>query len=133
LQDLLDRHHALVRHELARFRGREVDTAGDGFFAIFDGPGRAIHCACNIRDGVRQFGIEIRAGLHTGEVELTGDKIGGIAVHIAARVAATAQAGEVLASGTIKDLVAGSRIRFSERGTHILKGVPGEWRLFAAE
>jgi class 3 adenylate cyclase len=132
-QDLLDRHHALVRHELARFRGREVDTAGDGFFAIFDGPGRAIHCACNIRDGVRQFGIEIRAGLHTGEVELTGDKIGGIAVHIAARVAATAQAGEVLASSTIKDLVAGSRIRFSERGTHILKGVPGEWRLFAAE
>lgn len=132
-KDLLEHHHALVRHELARFRGREVDTVGDGFFATFDGPGRAVHCACYIRDGVRQLGIEIRAGLHIGEVELTGDKVAGIAVHIAARVAAMAGAGEVLASNTIKDLVAGSRIRFSDRGTHVLKGVPGEWWLFAAE
>ncbi len=114
-QDLLDRHHALVRNDLDRFRGREVDTAGDGFFATFDGPGRAIHCACNVRDGVRQLGIEIRAGLHTGEVELTGDKVGGIAVHIAARVAAAAQSGEVLASSTIKGKAFRSTLR--QRGS----------------
>lgn len=131
-QDLLEKHHALVRRELDRFRGREVDTAGDGFFATFDGPARASRCACNIRDAVRQLGIEVRAGLHTGEVELTGEKIGGIAVHIGARVAATARASEVLVSNTVKDLVAGSGIRFTDRGIHALKGIPGEWHLFAA-
>ncbi|MGH7406846.1 MAG: adenylate/guanylate cyclase domain-containing protein, partial [Candidatus Methylomirabilales bacterium] len=129
--DLLERHQALVRKELARFRGREVDTAGDGFFATFDGPARAIRCACTVRDGVRELGIEIRAGLHTGEIELAGDKVGGIAVHIGARVAATARDGEVLVSSTVKDLVAGSGIRFADRGTHALKGIPGEWHLFA--
>ncbi|MGH2619456.1 MAG: adenylate/guanylate cyclase domain-containing protein [Anaerolineales bacterium] len=130
-RDLLEQHHALVRGELARFRGREVDTAGDGFFATFDGPARAIRCACSIRDGVRQLGIEIRAGVHTGEIELTGDKVAGIAVHIGARVAAAAQASEVLVSSTVNDLVAGSGIRFTERGIHVLKGVPGEWHLFS--
>lgn len=131
-KELLERHHALVRKELARFRGREVDAAGDGFFATFDGPARAIRCACSIRDGVRQLGIEIRAGLHTGEIELTGDRIRGIAVHIGARVAAAAQPSEALVSSTVKDLVAGSGIRFADRGTHVLKGIPGEWHLFAA-
>jgi pimeloyl-ACP methyl ester carboxylesterase len=131
-KELLEHYRSLARKELSRFRGHEVDTAGDGFFATFDGPGRAIRCACSIRDGVRQLGIEIRAGLHTGEVELAADKVGGIAVHIGARVAASAQASEVLVSGTVKDLVAGSGILFSDRGTHLLKGIPGEWRLFAA-
>ena len=131
-KELLERHHTLVRKELARFRGREVDTAGDGFFATFDGPARAIRCACSIRDGLRELGIEIRAGLHTGEVELTGDKIRGIAVHIGARVAAAAQPSEVLVSSTVKDLVAGSGIGFADRGTHVLKGIPGEWHMFAA-
>jgi pimeloyl-ACP methyl ester carboxylesterase len=131
-QDLLEQHHVLVRRELARFRGREVDTAGDGFLATFDGPARAIRCACSVRDAVRQLGIEIRAGLHTGEIELGGDKIGGIAVHIGARVAAVARASEVLVSSTVKDLVAGSGIRFADRGIHVLKGIPGEWHLFAA-
>ena len=131
-QDLLQQHHALVRRELDRFRGREVDTAGDGFFATFDGPARASRCACSIRDAVRQLGIEIRAGVHTGEVELTGEKIVGIAVHIGARVAATARASEVLVSSTVKDLVAGSGIGFTDRGIHELKGIPGEWHLFAA-
>ncbi len=130
-RDLLDAHHSLVRRELTRFRGREVDTAGDGFLATFDGPARAIRCACAISDGARQLGVEIRAGLHTGECELIGDKVGGIAVHIGARVAATAAPGEVLVSSTVKDLVAGSGLRFSDRGVHTLKGVPGEWRLFA--
>ncbi|MDR7586594.1 MAG: adenylate/guanylate cyclase domain-containing protein [Armatimonadota bacterium] len=125
-QEILDQHHALVRRELTRFRGREVDTAGDGFFATFDGPARAIRCACSIRDGARKMGIEIGAGLHTGEVELAAGKISGIALHIGARVAAAAQPGEVLVSSTVKDLVAGSGIRFTERGTHVLKGVPGE-------
>ena len=131
-QALLEQHHALVRRELDRFRGREVDTAGDGFFATFDGPARASRCACSIRDAVRQLGIEVRAGVHTGEVELTGEKIGGIAVHIGARVAATARASEVLVSSTVKDLVAGSGIGFTDRGIHELKGIPGEWHLFAA-
>jgi len=131
-KELLERHHSLVRTELARFRGREVDTAGDGFFSTFDGPARAIRCACSIRDGLRQLGIEIRAGLHTGEVELTGDRVRGIAVHIGARVAAAAQPSEVLVSSTVKDLVAGSGIRFADRGAHVLKGIPGEWHLFAA-
>ncbi len=131
-QDLLGRYYVLIRKELARFRGHEMDTAGDGVFATFDGPARAIRCAENIRDHVRDLGIEIRAGLHTGEVELTGHKVGGIAVHIGARVAANAEPGEVLVSSTVKDLVAGSGIRFTDRGSHVLKGIPGEWHLFAA-
>lgn len=130
--ELLERHHAMVRRELARFRGREVDTAGDGFFATFDGPARAIRCALNVVEAGHQLGIKIRAGLHTGEIEVTGPKIGGIALHIGSRVAAIAKPGEVLVSSTVKDLVAGSRIRFVDRGTHVLKGVPGEWHLFAA-
>jgi len=130
---LLDTHHGIVRRELERHRGREVDTAGDGFLATFDGPARAIRCACAIRDGVRSLGIEIRAGLHTGECELMGDGVGGIAVHIGARVAASAAPGEVLVSSTVKDLVAGSGLRFVDRGVHSLRGVPGEWRLFAVE
>ena len=132
-RDLLARHNALARREIARFRGREVKAVGDGFLAAFDGPARAIRCACAIRDGVRALGIEIRAGLHTGECEVVGDDLGGIAVHTGARVAASAAAGEVLVSGTVKDLVAGSGLRFADRGTRQLPGVPGEWRLFAVE
>jgi class 3 adenylate cyclase len=128
---LLDRHHALVRHHLAQYRGREAGTAGDGFFATFDGPGRAIRCACAIRDDVRALGLEIRAGLHTGEGELLRGELSGIAIHIAARVAAQAHPGEVLVSSTIRDLVAGSQFEFVDRGGHALKGVPGEWRLYA--
>lgn len=131
--DLLDSHHALVRRELERFRGREIDTAGDGFLATFDGPARAVRCACAISRGVRALGIEIRAGLHTGECERMGEKLGGIAVHTGARVAAVAHAGEVLVSSTVKDLVAGSGLVFQDRGARALKGVPGEWRLFAVE
>jgi class 3 adenylate cyclase/alpha-beta hydrolase superfamily lysophospholipase len=130
---LLDTHHGIVRRELDRHRGREVHTVGDGFLATFDGPARAIHCARAIRDGVRPLGIEIRAGLHTGECELMGADVGGIAVHIGARVAARAATGEVLVSSTVRDLVAGSGLRFADRGTHHLPGVPGEWRLFAVE
>ncbi len=130
--ELLERHHAMVRRELTRFRGCEIDTAGDGFFATFDGPARAIRCALNVIEAGHQLDIKIRAGLHTGEIEVTGPKIGGIALHIGSRVAATSKPGEVLVSSTVKDLVAGSRIRFVDRGTHVLKGVPGEWRLFAA-
>ncbi|HEV8315429.1 MAG TPA: adenylate/guanylate cyclase domain-containing protein, partial [Burkholderiaceae bacterium] len=129
--DLLDSHHALIRRELARFRGREVDTAGDGFLATFDGPARAVRCACSICDAVRALGLEVRAGLHTGECELIGDKLGGIAVHTGARVAAQAQSGEVLVSSTVRDLVAGSGLSFQDRGVQSLKGIPGEWRLFA--
>lgn len=132
-QDLLERYYVLIRKELALFRGHEVDTAGDGFFATFDGPARAIRCACSIRDCTRELGIEIRAGLHTGEIELTGHKVGGIAVHMGARVATTAKPGEVLVSSTVKDLVAGSGIRFTDRGIHVLKGLPGKWHLFAAK
>lgn len=131
--DLLDGHHALVRRELTRFLGREIDTAGDAFFATFDGPARAVRCACAITDAVRSLGIEIRAGLHTGECEVMGDKIGGIAVHIGARIAAHASANEVLVSNTVKDLVAGSGLSFRDHGTQSLKGVPGDWRLFAVE
>jgi class 3 adenylate cyclase len=131
--DLLDSHHALVRRELARFRGREIDTAGDGFFATFDGPARAVRCACAVSDAVRSLGIEVRAGLHTGECEVMGNKVGGIAVHIGARIAANAAAGEVLVSNTVKDLVAGSGLSFQDRGAQSLKGVPGDWRLFAVE
>jgi class 3 adenylate cyclase len=132
-KDLLESYQACVRQELDRFRGREVDTAGDGFFASFDGPARGIRCACAIREAVTTLGINIRAGLHTGECELMGEKIGGIAVHLGARVAAKAQPGEVLVSSTVKDLVAGSGLRFTDRGVHTLKGIPGEWRLFAAD
>lgn len=131
--DLLDRHHALVRHELVRFRGQEIDTTGDGFLATFDGPARAIRCAGAIADGVRALGIEVRAGLHTGECEVMGQKLGGISVHIGARVAALAKPGEVLVSSTVRDLVAGSGLSFQDRGVQPLKGVPGEWRLFAVQ
>jgi pimeloyl-ACP methyl ester carboxylesterase len=132
-RDLLEGHHDLVRRELARFRGREVDTAGDGVLATFDGPARAVRCAASIRGAVRGLGLEVRAGLHTGECELTGDKVSGLAVHIGARVAAAAGPGEVLVSGTVKDLVAGSGLRFQDRGLQTLRGVPGEWHLFALE
>ena len=131
-RDLVERHHALVRDELHRYHGVEVDTAGDGFFATFDGPARAIRCALAIRNGVEALGLRIRAGLHTGECELIAGKAGGIAVITAARVRERAQPGEVLVSTTVRDLVAGSGIAFADRGTHSLKGVPGEWRLFAA-
>ncbi len=132
-RDLLASHHAVVRRELARFRGREVKTVGDGFLATFDGPARAIRCASAVRDAVRALGIEIRAGLHTGECELMGDDVGGIAVHIAARVAAGAASGQVLVSSTVKDLVTGSGLCFEDRGSHDLHGVPGAWRLFSVE
>ena len=128
---LLDAHDAVIRSQLARFRGREVNTAGDGFLAMFDGPQRAIRCAMAIRDAVQALGIEVRAGLHTGECEIRGDDIGGIGVHIGARVSAMAGANEVLVSSTLRDLVIGSGLEFEERGAHELKGVPGEWRLFA--
>jgi class 3 adenylate cyclase len=131
-RDLLERHHAIVRTQLARARGREVDTAGDGFFAAFDGPARAVRCAKSIVDEVRELGIDVRSGLHTGECELVDGKISGIAVHTGARVAAHAGPGEVLVSSTVKDLVAGSGLEFEDRGMHELKGVPGEWRLYAA-
>jgi class 3 adenylate cyclase len=130
-RELLTAHHDRIRRELARYRGREVDTAGDGFFATFDGPARAIRCACAVSDAVRELGVDIRAGLHTGECELVHGKVGGLAVHIGARVAAKAEPGEVLVSSTVKDLVAGSEIEFHDRGTHPLKGVPGEWHLYS--
>ena len=128
---LLERHHALVRAQLARSRGHEVDTTGDGFFLTFDGPARGIRAATSIRDAVRELGVEIRAGLHTGECEVVSEKVAGIAVHIGQRVQASAAAGEVVVSQTVKDLVAGSGIEFEERGEHELKGVPGTWRLYA--
>jgi pimeloyl-ACP methyl ester carboxylesterase len=131
-RDLLEQHHAIVRRALSRFRGREVDTAGDGFLATFDGPARAIRCALSIVEDVRRLGLELRAGVHTGECELVGEDVRGIAVHIGARVASQAAPGEVLVSSTVKDLVAGSGIRFDDRGERDLKGVPGPWRLFAA-
>jgi class 3 adenylate cyclase len=130
-KELLATHDELVRDQLRRFRGREIDTAGDGFLATFDGPARAIRCAESVRDGARALGLDIRAGLHTGEVELAGEKIRGIAVHIGARVSALAGPGEVLVSNTVRDLVAGSGIEFEDRGTHALKGVPDKWRIFA--
>jgi class 3 adenylate cyclase len=128
---LLDAHDRRVRELLERFRGREIDTTGDGFLASFDGPARAIRCARAVVESVRSLGIEVRAGLHTGECEVRGDDLGGIAVHIAARVAALAGPSEVLVSGTVKDLVVGSDISFSDRGEHRLKGVPGGWRLYS--
>ncbi len=131
-RDLLMRHHALVRRQIAHFRGREIATAGDGFLALFDGPARGVRCGLAICDAVRALGLEVRAGLHTGECERMGDNVGGIAVHIGARIAAEAAPGEVLASSTVKDLVVGSGLTFRERGSRALKGVEGEWRLFAA-
>ena len=128
--ELLHEHHSRVRGQIARFRGREIDTAGDGFFASFDGPARAIRCARAVRDAVAELGIEIRAGLHAGECELIDGKVGGVAVHIGARVAAEAAPNEILVSGTVKDLVAGSGIQFEDRGLRTLRDV-GEWRLFA--
>jgi class 3 adenylate cyclase len=132
-RELLAAHHGRIRRELSRFRGREVDTAGDGFFATFDGPARAIRAACAATESVRDLGVEIRAGLHTGECEIHEGKVGGIAVHIGARVSAEAGPNEVLVSSTVRDLVAGSGIGFVDRGTAELKGVPGEWRLYAVE
>jgi class 3 adenylate cyclase/pimeloyl-ACP methyl ester carboxylesterase len=129
-RELLQRHHALVRRELARYRGEERDTAGDGFFATFDGPARAIRCAHAIVDRVRDLGLEVRAGIHTGECEVHEDKVAGLAVVIASRVASAADGGEVLVSQTVKDLVAGAGVGFEERGEHQLKGVPGTWRLY---
>jgi class 3 adenylate cyclase/alpha-beta hydrolase superfamily lysophospholipase len=130
-RDLLERHDTAVRRQLALHRGREVKTMGDGFLAVFDGPARAIRCACAIRDELRQLGIEVRAGIHTGEVELIGEDVSGMAVNIGARVGALADGGEVLVSSTVRELVVGSGIEFEERGTHRLKGAPDEWRLFA--
>jgi class 3 adenylate cyclase len=130
-RELLDGYVGVARRQLERFRGREIDVAGDGLFAIFDGPARAIRCACAIRDAVQALGLEVRTGLHTGECEVAGSRVSGIAVHTGARISATARPQEILASGTVKDLVAGSGIRFDDRGIHTLKGVPGEWRLFA--
>ncbi len=132
-RELILAHHEIIRRQLVRFRGTELDTAGDGFFASFDGPARAIRCACAISANVRELGIDVRAGLHTGECERIDNKVGGIAVSIGARVAAEARPSEVLVSSTVKDLVAGSGIEFRDRGAAELKGVPGEWRLFAVE
>jgi class 3 adenylate cyclase len=130
-RDLLDRYYAIARRQLARFRGREIDTAGDGLFATFDGPARAIRCGSAIADAVRVLGIAVRVGIHSGECEVIGEKVGGIAVHIGARIAGQAGPGEVLVSSTVRDLVAGSGIPFEDRGRHSLKGVPGEWSLFS--
>jgi len=132
-KELLRQHHFAVRKQLERHRGREIDTTGDGFLASFDGPARAVRCGRAIADAVKSLGLQVRAGVHTGECELLGGKLGGIAVHIGARVAALAAADEVLVSSTVKDLVAGSGIRFEERGVHQLKGVPGQWNLLAAQ
>ncbi len=131
-RSLLGAHNAAVRNELARFRGVEVNTSGDGFLATFDGPARAIRCAKAITHQVEQLGLQVRTGVHTGEVERVGDDVAGIGVHIGARVAKLAAPGEVLVSGTVRDLVAGSGLEFVDRGTHELSGVPGEWRVFAA-
>jgi class 3 adenylate cyclase len=131
-REMLEAIDAGVRHELARFRGRAVKTLGDGFLATFDGPARAIQCAVALREAARsRFGVEVRSGLHTGEIELIGDDVGGIAVHIGARVLACADPGEVVVSGTVKDLVVGSGIEFTDRGERELRGVPGRWRLWA--
>jgi class 3 adenylate cyclase len=132
-RDVLAEHQSAVRRQFELCRGREINTTGDGFLATFDGPARAIRCACAIRDGAGQLGLEIRAGLHTGEVEVIGDDIGGIAVHVGARVSAEAQPGEVLVSSTVRDLVAGSGIVFATRGPHRLKGVSEPWELLAVQ
>lgn len=132
-RELLAQHHQVVRHELQRFRGHEVDTAGDGFLATFDGPARGVRCAARLVEALRPLGLEIRAGLHTGECEMVGNKVAGIAVHIGARVATAAQPGEVIVSSTVKDLVAGSGLRFEDRGVQTLRGLPEPWRLFKVE
>jgi class 3 adenylate cyclase len=132
-RDMLDNHHTVVRRELERFRGREVDTTGDGFFATFDGPGRAVRAACRIREELARLGIVIRAGLHTGELEIMGDKLGGVAVHAGARVVSLARPGEILVTRTVVDLVSGAGIVFDPRGDQVLRGLPGEWPLFAVQ
>jgi class 3 adenylate cyclase len=132
-RELLDHHHELVRREFSRFQGREIDAAGDGFFATFDRPAKAIQCASAISDRLQEVGLDIRAGIHMGECEVREDVVSGIAVHIGARVMAKAGGGEILATNTVKDMVAGSDIRFQDRGTHDLKGIPGEWPLYAVE
>jgi class 3 adenylate cyclase len=129
--EVLDRHDAVVARELERYRGRKVNPTGDGMLATFDGPARAVRCAEAIRDEVKPIGIEVRAGLHTGEIELRGEDIGGIAVHIGQRVSALAKAGEVLVSRTVTDLVVGSGLEFEERGERELKGIPGRWMVYA--
>jgi class 3 adenylate cyclase len=131
LAQLVAEHHRLVRHELGRHRGNELDTAGDGFFASFDGPARGIRCAAAIREAVAQLGLDVRAGIHTGECELFDGKVAGIAVVTGARIAALGTAGDVLVSATVRDLVAGSGIAFEDRGTHTLKGLPEERRVYA--
>ncbi len=132
-KEMLERHNASVRRQLERFRGREVNTTGDGFLATFDGPARAVQCASAIRLAIHQVGLEVRAGIHTGEVELLGGDIAGIAVHIAQRVQSLAEPGEILVSSTVVDLVAGSGLEFDDRGEHELKGVPRAWRLYAVK
>jgi class 3 adenylate cyclase len=131
-RELLAQHHTRVRDQLARYRGIELDTAGDGFFARFDGPARAIRCACAVREDLAGLGLDVRAGVHTGECELLDGKVAGIAVSIGARVAAEAGPGDVLVSSTVRDLVAGSGLEFEDRGVRELKGIPGEWRLYSA-
>jgi class 3 adenylate cyclase len=130
-REVLDRHDVVVRREIDAYRGKLVDFTGDGVLATFDGPARAVSCGCELRDSLRSLGVDVRVGLHTGEIELRGREIGGIAVHIGARVAAVADGGEVLVSRTVTDLVAGSGIEFADRGTYQLKGVSGDWQLFA--
>jgi class 3 adenylate cyclase len=130
---LLDRHDQIVRGELTRFGGEEIDSAGDGFLSTFDGPARAIRCAAAMSDMLSGIGLAIRAGVHTGEVEVRGQNIGGLAVHIGARVAATGNGGEIVVSSTVKELMAGSELTFLDRGEHVLKGVPGTWRLYAVK
>jgi class 3 adenylate cyclase len=131
-KELLAAHHARARAELIRYRGREIDTAGDGFLATFDGPARAVRCAQALGPSLGELGIRIRAGVHTGEVEVEGDKVRGIAVHIGARIAAMADPSEILVSSTVRDLVAGSGLVFDDAGEHELKGVPDRWRLYRA-
>src|SRR5262249_10113759 len=130
-REVLDRHDDLVSREIEAYRGKLIRSTGDGFLATFDGPARAVTCGCELRAALRSLGIDVRVGLHTGEIELRGEEIGGIAGHIGARVAAIGEAGEVLVSRTVPDLVAGSDLEFTDRGVHQLKGVPGDWQLFA--
>jgi class 3 adenylate cyclase len=132
-RELLTAHDGIVHSEVDRWRGREVKWTGDGFLATFDGPGRALHCAWSVRDAVRSLDLDLRIGVHAGEIELHGDDIAGLAVSIAQRIQAAAEPGEILASRTVVDLVAGSGIGFTDRGTHNLKGVPSDWQLYALE
>jgi class 3 adenylate cyclase len=130
-RELLDDHDRSIRREISRFQGREIKTTGDGFLSAFDGPARAIRCARAVTTAADELGLSVRSGLHTGECEVRGDDLAGLAVHIGSRVAALAEPGEVLVSGTVKDLVVGAGIGFEDRGEHELKGVPGSWKLFA--